>query len=168
MIGPLAQEVIRPFLILDISGYLFSPKRAMDEQNAAAREARKTPLYPSHVRHQAKRRKARGRRPLGDHYDVNGYRIAVGRACDRAFPHPELSKIRPKDLTDDQKAALTAWCKAHRWHPHQLRHTAATLIRRRYGAEAAQAVLGHAELSTTEIYAEKSLEAARAIAKEIG
>jgi site-specific recombinase XerD len=49
-----------------------------------------------------------------------------------------------------------------------LRHSAATIIRRQYGAEAAQAVLGHAELSTTEIYAEKSLEAARQIMREIG
>jgi integrase len=39
-------------------------------------------------------------------------------------------------------------CKAHespRWHPHQLRHTAATEIRAKFGLEAAQAVLGHAQ-----------------------
>jgi site-specific recombinase XerD len=32
----------------------------------------------------------------------------------------------------------------------------------------AQAVLGHADLSTTEIYAEKNLGAARAVMNEIG
>ena len=86
MLGPKAQEVIRPFLTLDISGYLFSPKRAVDEQNAERHEERKTPLYDAHKRHQAKLRKARGRRPLGEHYTVNAYRIAIARACDQAFP----------------------------------------------------------------------------------
>ena len=65
-------------------------------------------------------------------------------------------------FTDNEKAELETWRqRGHRWHPNQLRHTAATMIRRQYGAEAAQAILGHSELSTTEIYAEKNLEAAR-------
>jgi integrase len=50
----------------------------------------------------------------------------------------------------------------------QLRHTAATAIRARYGLEAAQAVLGHAKPDTTLIYAEKDLAAARAVMAEIG
>jgi integrase len=168
MLGPRAQEIIRPFLSLDISGFLFSPKRAVEEQAAERRAGRKTKLWPSHVEHQAKKRETRGRKPLHDYYDVNAYRRAIARACDRAFPHPELLAIPTKKLTTDQQAELKAWRKAHHWHPHQLRHTTATAIRRQYGAEAAQAVLGHAELNTTEIYAEKSLEAARQIMKEIG
>ena len=179
MLGPKAQEIIKPFLRLDISGYLFSPRRAIEESIAERHEERKTPLYDAHIRHQAKQRKARGRRPLGDHYTVNAYRIAIARACDRAFPHPEtperlegesVKNFRERLATwrETNKEALKAWRKAHRWHPHQLRHSAATMIRKHYGAEAAQSVLGHAELSTTEIYAEKSLEMARRIMKEIG
>jgi len=38
----------------------------------------------------------------------------------------------------------------------QLRHSTATEIRRAFGAEAAQLVLATANLSTTEIYAEKT------------
>ena len=38
--------------------------------------------------------------------------------------------------------------------PNQLRHNAATEIRRRFGLEASQAVLGHSELATSQIYAE--------------
>jgi integrase len=179
MIGPRGQEIIRPFLTLDIGGFLFSPQRAVDEQNAQRREDRKTPLYDSHVRHQEKKRAARGRRPLGDHYTVNAYRIAIARACDQAFPHPDIPQRiegetgrdcirRRKAWREENAAAILAWKKAHRWHPHQLRHSAATLIRKQYGAESSQAVLGHAQLQTTEIYAERDLNVARQIMKEIG
>jgi hypothetical protein len=40
--------------------------------------------------------------------------------------------------------------------------------RGRFGHEAAQAVLGHAELSPTQAYAEKSLETARVVMRQIG
>lgn len=169
MLGPKAQEVIRPFLRLSVSGYLFSPRQSEAERNANRRDERKTPLWPSHVTHQAvKKGKRTGRKPLGERWEVNAYRKAIGQACDVAFPHPTLTGVPSSEMTDDQKAELDAWRKAHRWHCNQLRHTAATTIRRQFGAESAQAVLGHAQLSTTEIYAEKSLEAARAIMKEIG
>jgi integrase len=169
MLGPRAQEIIRPFLRLSVSGYLFSPRQSEGERNAGRRSERKTPLWPSHVKHQeAKKRKRPGRKAAGDHWHPNAYRKAIAQACDAAFPHPTLEGIPPSQLTDPRKGELEAWRKAHHWHPNQLRHSAATTIRRQYGAEAAQAVLGHAELSTTEIYAEKSLEAARQIAREIG
>jgi integrase len=168
MLGPRAIEILRPFLCLDISGYLFSPKRATVEQAAGRRLERKTKLWPSHVDYQVKKRERRGRKPLHDHYNVNAYRRAIARACDRAFPHPDLSGVPCKKITADQKTELEAWRKSHRWHPNQLRHSAATLIRRKYGIEAAQAVLGHSQIDTSELYAEKSLEAARQIMKEIG
>jgi integrase len=71
-------------------------------------------------------------------------------------------------LTAEQRTELRAWHRAHAWHPHQLRHSAATEIRKRFGIEAAQHVLGHATLNVTEIYAEKNSEAARQIAAAIG
>jgi integrase len=42
-----------------------------------------------------------------------------------------------------------------RWHPHQLRHNAATYLRREFGLEAARIILGHHSSAVTEIYAEK-------------
>ena len=81
-------------------------------------------------------------RPPRDHYDDRGYRQAVIRACRRAG--------------------------VPRWSPGQLRHNAGTDIRRKYGAESAQLVLGHRNLSTTEIYAEKNHEKYEQIMKEIG
>lgn len=64
--------------------------------------------------------------------------------------------------------ARAAWRKLHVWHPHQLRHNAATRLRREYGLEAAQVILGHKTLSVTELYAEKNVEAARRIMNEAG
>lgn len=54
-----------------------------------------------------------------------------------------------------------------KWNPNQLRHTAATEIRSKFGLETAQVVLGHSKADVTQVYAErdasKAIEAARAI-----
>jgi integrase len=78
------------------------------------------------------------------------YRDSIHRAIDRA------NKTRPEDN------------KLPKWSPNQLRHLAATRIRSKYGTEAAQTVLGHSSLSTTEIYAERDLNLAQKVAFEMG
>jgi integrase len=77
-----------------------------------------------------------------DHYRVHSYGGAIRDACARA--------------------------KVPAWSPNQLRHTAATKIRRAGGRDAARVVLGHADASTTDLYAEKDFDEARRIAGEIG
>jgi integrase len=62
----------------------------------------------------------------------------------------------------------TAWRLSHRWSPNQLRHTAATEIRRRFGLEAVQVILGHSEAKVSEIYAERDAGKAREVAVLIG
>lgn len=54
------------------------------------------------------------------------------------------------------------------WGPNRLRHNAGTAIRASYGLEAAQAVLGHQELRTTQVYAERQSELAKRVAMEQG
>ena len=54
------------------------------------------------------------------------------------------------------------------WSPNRLRHSRGSEIRKRFGVEAASTVLGHANLKTTEIYAERNLELAARIMKELG
>jgi integrase len=66
------------------------------------------------------------------------------------------------------RSAIARWQCEHRWHPHQLRHTAATELRRTHGLEAAQVILGHKTLTVTQIYAEKNVEAAMKIMAAIG
>jgi site-specific recombinase XerC len=58
--------------------------------------------------------------------------------------------------------------REHRWHPHQLRHSAATRIRKEHGLEAAQVILGQRTISATQIYAEANVELARQIMRKVG
>ena len=54
------------------------------------------------------------------------------------------------------------------WHPNQLRHAAATRVRQEFGLDAARTVLGHSDLKTSEIYAERDLGRAAEVARMIG
>jgi len=60
------------------------------------------------------------------------------------------------------------WRSAHRWSPNQLRHAAATEINSKFGLEAAQVTLGHAKADVTQIYAERDLNKAASVMREIG
>jgi len=75
-------------------------------------------------------------------YLIASYRRAISRGCQRA--------------------------KVAHWSPNQLRHNAATTIRQKYGIEAASHILGHANISMSEHYAEKSLQQAKEIATKMG
>ncbi|MCI0366178.1 MAG: tyrosine-type recombinase/integrase [Phycisphaerales bacterium] len=134
-IGPRAQTILRPWLQANLSAYVFSPA---DE--AAAK-----------MKGDCSRRglalEDRKRSPQ-DRYSVASYRRAIARACDRAFPHPDpvlrpalidlgegKSRVETRAefnarMTDKQSDALKKWQSARRWHPHQLRHNAATALRK--------------------------------------
>jgi integrase len=73
-----------------------------------------------------------------------------------------------QDLTADQQAELRAWEKAHRWHPNQLRHSAATRLRRVFGLDVAKAVLGHSSVMPTQVYAEQDQAAAADAMRKTG
>jgi len=142
-LGPKAQQIVRGFLKPDLGAPLFDAGEAERERHAERREERKTKLWPSHVRAQAgKRRKAKGDHFASRCYAPEAYARAVARACVLAgVPH---------------------------WHPHQLRHNAATLLRRELGIEAARVVLGHSSAAVTEIYAEVDLAKAKAAMERLG
>jgi integrase len=113
-------------------------------------------------------------------YTSASYRRAIHRACDRAFPHPAIAAIagsglpaRKKMLATaakkrELKGTLAAWQSDHRWSPNQLRHSAATTIRKEFGLEAAQIALGHSRADVTQIYAERDLEKGIQVALRIG
>lgn len=138
-IGPRAQAVLAPRLEgLAPDDFIFSPARQDAEIKAAKRAARKTSVQPS----QRDRRKANAPRKPRAKYTPNPYARAVARACLAAgVPH---------------------------WHPHQLRHTAALLIEREHGAEAARATLGHKTLNMTLHYAGIDLRRAAEVAAKMG
>jgi integrase len=165
-IGPRARAILAPFLEkASPDDYVFSPQAALRAQNQARRNARQTPLTPSQRARQAKRNP---RRAPGEFYLKNAYRSAIWRACDKAFPHPTLSKHKSADLTEEQRAELSVWRKSHRWSPNRLRHAAATRIRKAFDLEAAQVVLGHARADVTQVYAERDLSRAVEVMRQIG
>ena len=67
--------------------------------------------------------------------------------------------------------AIASACKRAgvlHWTPNQLRHAGGTEVRNKFGLDHAQIILGHANASTTEIYAKVEAEKAIKVAKEIG
>ena len=163
-IGPKAQTVIQPFLKRHLKKYLFSPAEA--ERLAKRSEARKTPLSCGNK--PGTNRRSKPRKQPQERYTPESYLRAIYYACDKAFPHTELSKLKSTRLTAQQHALLKAWRQEHRWHPHQLRHNAATNLRREYGIEAARVILGHRSAAITEVYAELDYAKAAQIMAKVG
>jgi integrase len=138
-LGPRAQAVLLPWLRADPTAFLFQPLEAKEEHLAVRRAGRRTPLTPSQ---RARRRKADPKRRPGVRYDSRTYNHAVARACERAgIP---------------------------RWHPHQLRHNAATVLRKHFDLDVARAVLGHGSATVTERYAELDGAKAAEAMREVG
>jgi integrase len=164
IIGPRAREILKPWLRTDIEAYLFGPAEILEEFHADRHESRKTPMTPS-LRSRMKWRQSRVPR---DHYDVTSYRRSIDRACADAFPHPESSEIRKKVLTEEQGGELSKWQASRRWSPNRLRHTAATLVRREMGIDAARACLGNSDADTMTIYAERNKELALVAIERLG
>jgi integrase len=145
-IGPRGQDVLRRFLarvpapLPDVP--LFSPRDAMAEVHAERRRLRVTPVWPSHARHVARKRRVSPKKEPGEAYTPNSFRGAVDSACKVA--------------------------NVPSWSPNQLRHAAATRIRKEKGLEAARTVLGHASAAVTEVYAEIDTQLAAKIMAELG
>jgi integrase len=175
-IGPKAQTLLREFFTPNLDDYLFSPRRAVEELKADRAAKRKTPCYPSHMRHNANRRKANPKCTASERYTRLSYGTAINRACDKAFPPPQSLAKRTgeavakwwKRLTAEERSGVKAWQKAHRWAPNQLRHSYATKVRKEHGLEAAQVALGHSKANTTEIYAERNLALGAKVAADLG
>jgi len=185
--GEQCKQILATFLKPDFAAFIFSPADAECERREEQHEARKTP--PSCGNTPGSNRARRPRRSPGDRYTVEAYCKAIHAACDAAFPPPdELARQRvsargrkakkgtrwetsaewKSRLGKEMWARLRRWRETHRWHPHQLRHSAGTRLRKEFGVEAAQVILGHKTLSVTEIYAEKNVEAARQIMGKVG
>ncbi len=138
LIGPQAQSVLRPYLLREATQFCFSPAESEARRKAELRKRRKTKVQPS----QLDRKTARPQHQPGTCYKTTAYGYAVQRAA--------------------AKAGVAGWS------PNRLRHATATAVRRDFGLEAAQIILGHRRADTTQIYAERDLERARAVIREVG
>ena len=105
-------------------------------------EAQRHANATMHRRSNQKTNRRRTDRTLGDRYTTPSYRRAIHRACRKA--------------------------NVAEWSPHRLRHTAATFVRREFGIEAAQIMLGHASVTATQVYAEANTLRAIEVAMKVG
>lgn len=134
--GPRCIEVLRPFMLRPARRPLFTPAEGLAEHNRQRREARRTPLYPSHERRYAAQRAALPDRVFRDTYDANALRKAVERAVRRCNAERADAGLAPVPM----------------FTPYQVRHAALTRLAAEHGKEGAQAAADHADLRTTEVY----------------
>lgn len=136
--GPRGWKIVQRYVVRQ--PFMFSPAESVEQMLVLKNDQRRTP------NNQGNRRGSNVvRHPFikpGTHYTPASYRRAIRYACTRA-------KIPP-------------------WHPHQLRHSFGTRARAAYGFEAASDALGHGSPEVTGIYAERSLQASRRVARKIG
>lgn len=151
-LGPKSQAILKPFLARKDDQFLFSPAEAEAWRSEQRRMKRRSPMTPS----QAKRKpKAKPKRKKRDRYDTASYRRAITYAIKKINREQERLPKKQRKLVPH-------------WHPHQLRHQFATVVREELGAEAVQVGLGHKSTDLVDLYAEKNLAAAQRIAGKIG
>lgn len=156
VIGPRAQDVLRPYLLRPAESFCFIPAESEKRRLALRHEARTTPM--SCGNRPGTNCKPRRKRKPGDCYTTDSYRRAIHRAVDK------INRERTEEAEKiGGKPALLP-----RWSPNQLRHAAATEVRKRFGLEAAQVTLGHAHARITEVYAERDLALAVRVMAEVG
>lgn len=144
-LGPKAQAIIAPYLSTRLDEYIFRPNK---------------PGYPitsdKPVSHPYKRK--RPPRPAGRHMGRNDLNNSIRRAIRRA---DRIAHRQHPEVPADQPIVM-------KWHAHQLRHNAATSIRAEAGIEAARAILGHRNTSTTAIYAEVDTATSANVMRRLG
>ncbi len=143
-LGPKAKQVVREFLTIETTAYLFTPR--LVRRDAGEHYTRQTYL--------------------------NAVIRACERAFGMPERLRTIPRKGAKDISDSERrqrlAEVREWRAAHCWCPLQLRHTHATEVRKRFGLEAAQVALGHSRADVTQVYAERDLEKARKVAQAIG
>ena len=140
-LGPQAQTILLRYLAREGTKYCFRPVDSMAKSRADQHAKRKTPLSCGNTPG-SNRIGRKAKRTAGERYEVAVYRRAIHRACDRAgIP---------------------------RWSPNRLRHAAATAVRKQFGLEAAQVLLGHATANVTQIYAERDIAKGIEVARILG
>lgn len=139
-IGPKAQDILLRYLARGDEMFCFRPRDSEQKRRSAQHAERQTPM--SCGNRPGTNRAESPKTTAGDAYTTDSYRRAIVRAAKRASVEP--------------------------WTPHRLRHTAATEVRKAFGLDAAQSVLGHRHAAITEVYAELHVERAAEVAAKIG
>jgi integrase len=138
-----AQQILAPFLFRPDGVPCFSPAESAQWYRDQRTAKCKTKRDQGNTI--GTNRKANPKKQPGSMFKKDSFNQAVRRACEKAG--------------------------VKRWTPYQLRHLAATELRRLAGLDGAQQLLGHSHSATTEIYAKpdqsRAIVAAETAAKEI-
>jgi integrase len=165
-IGPQAQDVLLRYLARSADEYCFQPSDSEAKRLAAKSASRVTPM--SCGNRPGTNRKRNPRKQPGSRYTTASYRRAIHYACGKSFPHPKLGSVIRDSMAGAERANLKTWQSDHRWSPNQLRHAAATEVRKQFGLEAAQIILGHSAADITQVYAERDMAKGLEVARLIG
>ncbi|HUE71263.1 MAG TPA: site-specific integrase [Pirellulaceae bacterium] len=176
-LGPKAQAVLRPYLLRPADAFCFSPGDSERKRRQARHDARKTPIAQGNM--PGTNRKRSPQRKAGERYNSTSYARAIVRGCEAAFGIPDELRVIPKVVPNIPAEAQEAersrrqelakqWRAENCWSPNQLRHAYATEVRHRFGLEASQVTLGHANADVTQVYAERNLSLAVDVAKAVG
>ena len=155
-IGPQAQAYLSKYLLRPADSPLFSPAEAEAERRAKQRAERVTP--PSCGNRTRSNVVEKPKRQPGIAYTAESYNRAVQYACAKEWPIPDGAT----------KEEASAWRAKWWWSTNQLRHAAATRIRKAYGIEAAQVILGHSKIDMTQHYAAANRERGSEVAALVG
>ena len=169
-LGPRAQELLRPWLRTNLQEHLFQPREADAWRRHQRHAARKTPR--SYGNWPGSNIKRNPNKQPTDHYTSDTYLRAVTYGCELAFGMPAELRRRPMDETTAERktryAKAREWRRENTWHPHQLRHNHATMVKREHGLEVARVLLGHKHAAITEVYAEVDRDRAVQVVAKIG
>lgn len=154
-LGKKAQEIVGRYLSTNLTEYLFKPYRTgrpLDEDDDTRRIGKRRRRIRSMY---GKPPRVRGHR---EHFTREALSTWVFSACKAA---DALARVKRPETPADVRLVQP-------WHPHQLRHNAATLITNQFGIETARAVLGHRHTATTDIYAARDGVIAERVMSEVG
>ncbi len=129
-VGPKAQQVLLPYLLRAADEACFSPIESELQRLEAKHAQRTTP--PSCGNFPGSNRSRKPRKTPTAQFTAGTYARSIRNVCEREGITP--------------------------WSPNQLRHTAATEIRKEHGLETSQIVLGHSSADVTQIYAERDMQ----------
>ncbi len=152
-IGPKGQKILMPYLLREPESFCFTPADSERQRRAKLTENRKTPLSCGNT--VGSRMKKMPTRKPGAVYNTDSLRKAAKYAMTAC-----RKEIRANGGDPDREMPY--------WTLYQLRHTAATNVRREMGYESAGATLGHTKMSATAIYAERNQGLADEAARRLG
>lgn len=142
LLGPKAQDAIRPFLKRRLDAYMFSPMESKRQRWSKCPTHRHQPVLPNRT----------ARRVL-DHYTTNTYTRAISYIC-------EALRERTREEAAEEGREVRESELIPVWSANQLRHTALSRLGNEFSDDLARVVAGHTSIDTTEIYLERDLKRA--------